>query len=381
MAYKSMIAGLVVLAAVFCGEKSAWAILVVHSQVAVAIELIGYDGLVSSALFKGELAADSEREITTPYRGLAYLVFAGGQRYPVIIGDETFALKIASPDEPPAFTESVENNFFHQEISGDGQVVGKHDFALLLLQAKELLESSNSIKTVNDLKAKKQEFQNFVRNNYEWLRYSDMVRRLIAQYFMMHEYVDYGVEGAPATDIRGKYQNEVISGVGIWLDLQPNISKEEMLNYCVSLYYTRSMVTLASLIIDQYRAVAVCSGGVGAVPDFPADMSLVDADGGRERKLSGVNGNMIIAFVSDDCAVSLVETVVKARQLASRKDWSQIIVAPLQELSTKHLSMAKMISSGSLLFVNDEKWRKANLTEKINLPLFVQLRNEAVVKE
>ncbi len=76
-----------------------------------------------------------------------------------------------------------------------------------------------------------------------------MIRRLVGQYFMMHEYVDYHIEGAPAADIKKRYQKEFLAGVGDWLKiLSPHISETEILNYCVSLYYNRSMVTLASLI-------------------------------------------------------------------------------------------------------------------------------------
>jgi len=83
-----------------------------------------------------------------------------------------------------------------------------------------------------------------------------MVKRLIAQYFMMHEYVNYHTEGASATDIRLQYQKAILSGVGSWLEiLKSQISEHEIMNYCVSLYFNRSMVTLASLIIENYRCL------------------------------------------------------------------------------------------------------------------------------
>lgn len=36
---------------------------------------------------------------------------------------------------------------------------------------------------------------------------------------MMHEYVGYHIEGAPATDIRVQYQKAVLDGVESWLDI------------------------------------------------------------------------------------------------------------------------------------------------------------------
>ena len=145
-----------------------------------------------------------------------------------------------------------------------------------MLQAKQLLESTHSIHTIEELTAKKKEFHDFVRDHYDSLQHSDMVRRLIAQYFMMHEYVDYHIEGAPATDIKNNYQQAVLEGVGNWLEiLKSHIPEHEILNHCVALYYNRSMVTLASLIIENYRDIAYCPGGEGKTIRFPADLRLL----------------------------------------------------------------------------------------------------------
>ncbi|MFC1819248.1 hypothetical protein ACFL0B_09225, partial [Thermodesulfobacteriota bacterium] len=105
--------------------------------------------------------------------------------YPVIIGDEPFILNIAGPSEPPSFIDSGENDSLYTLLSGGDSASGQYDFALLMLQAKELLESSSSVHTVEELTAKKEEFHEFVGKHYERLKHSDMVRRLIAQYFMI----------------------------------------------------------------------------------------------------------------------------------------------------------------------------------------------------
>ena len=69
----------------------------------------------------------------------------------------------------------------------------------------------------------------------------------------------------------------------------------------------------------------------------------------------------------------MVETVIMMRRFADLKQDVQVIVALLQQLSEKHLAMNRLVSGGSTLFINDEKWRKANLTVKIRLPLFVAI--------
>lgn len=367
--------------AVVSGFESVWAKLVIHSKTTVEIKLTGYDGLAESSIFEGNLTANSDHEINTTYRGLALLTFAGGQRYPVIIRDETFTVMIADPGEPPSFTGSDTNAFFYKSLSGGEPILGQYDFALLMIQAKHLLESSHLIHTVKELTIKKKEFHEFVRKHYKSLKHSDMIKRLIAQYFMMHEYVDYHAEGAPADDIRFKYQKAVLSGVGSWLEtLQSYIPKQEILNYCVSLYYKRSMVTLASLIIDNFRDVAYCSGNENETFSLSGDIIIVEAGSSEERKLADFKGNKIIAFVSDECPVSMVETVVKARELAVKKEKMPVIVAPLQRLSSKHLTIARMVSNGNVLFIDDEKWRKDNLAKKIKLPLFVQISDDSILE-
>ena len=97
------------------------------------------------------------------------------------------------------------------------------------------------------------------------------------------------------------------------------------------------------------------------------------ADGDKERKLGDFKGTKIIAFVSEDCPVSMVETVSKARQLANQKENVPVIVAPLQKLSRNHLSMASMIRHKNMFFINDEQWRKENLPKKIQLPLSIRI--------
>jgi len=350
MTYNCRIVYLIFIVVVLSGCAIGSGKLVVHSQTSVEIDLISYDGLTEIPIFVGDVVPGSGQEIQTSYRGLALLGFAGGQRYPVIIGDEPLILNIGGPGEPPAFEGNGENDFLYKKLSGDDSTLGQYGFALLMIQAKDLLKSTHSIRTAEELTAKKEEFHEFVRKNYENLRHSDMIRQLIAQYFMMHEYVDYHKQGAPATDIRIQYQKEVVSGVGSWLEtLKHHLQQQEVLNYIVSLYYNRSMVTLASLIIDNFRDVAYCPGDNKKIFSFSADMHIAVVDGDKEGKLGDFKGTKIIAFVSEDCPVSMVETVSKARQLANQKGNVPVIVAPLQKLSRNHLSMASMLRHKNML--------------------------------
>ncbi len=203
-----------------------------------------------------------------------------------------------------------------------------------------------------------------------------MIRRLISQSFMMHEYVDYHVAGAPATEIKKRYQQEVLAGVADWLrTLSLHIPEWKTISYCVSLYYNRSMVTLASLIIDRYKDAAYCPGDSAENITFPDDLQLEKSNQDITLNFGDIKGSKIIAFVSEQCPVSMVATVSKARILAKEKNPVTLIVAPLEKLSDKHLAMSRMLRNGKLLFASDEKWRKNNLTKKVKLPLFVRIEN------
>jgi len=76
-----------------------------------------------------------------------------------------------------------------------------------MLQTKQLLYSSCSIKTLEQLRAKKREFLRFVGENFQDLRHSDMIRLLIGQYFMMHEYAEYHVDDTPPAGIKKRYDH------------------------------------------------------------------------------------------------------------------------------------------------------------------------------
>ena len=367
-----MIVQLVVL--LLISGEVARASFIIQSREAVDIEVKGYNGLSEIILFKGSLRAGTKETVGTPYRGLGLLVFKQGQHYPLILGEQSFTLNINNADKLPTFIGSSENEFFYKLLTGAEASPGQYDFALLMIEAKELLDSSSSIHTVAELKAMKEKFHTFVRTHYQNLQHSDMLMRLIGQYFMMHEYIDYHIKGAPASDIQVQYKKAVIDGVGNWLEiLKTHIPEHEIVNYCISLYYNRGMVALASRIIANFRDVAYCPGSLQKSVTLPKGLSVTDVNGNRKGVLNDFENNVVISFVSDDCPVSMVETVVKARQLAARNKDAKLIVVPLQPLSDKHLAMSRMLTNGNMFFINDEKWSKVSLPKDIRLPFFVNI--------
>ncbi len=357
--------------AVCLNARSVLATVIIQSQVTVGVELKGYNGLTEISLFRGKIIAGEKQTVNTPYRGLALLVFEKGQRYPIILGEESFILKIEDPATVPSCTGSAENELFYKLLTGAEPGSAQYNFPLLMIEAKQLLDSTHSIHTVDELMVMKERFHTFIGIHYHNLQHSDMLIRLISQYFMMHEYVDFHVLGAPASDIQVQYKKVVINGVRNWIRiLKMHIPEHEVLNYCVSLYYNRSMVSLAYHIIETFRDIAYCPGEKKETIRLPKNLSVIEANGKKEKQFLECKGRKLIAFVSAKCPVSMVETVIRARILVEQKNDTRLVVVPLEPLSGSFFAMNRMVRNGNMTFVNDAKWQKKNFTE-IKLPLFI----------
>lgn len=156
-------------------------------------------------------------------------------------------------------------------------------------------------------------------------------------------------------------------------------SRHEILNYCVWFCFDRSMVTLAYRIIEHFREEAYCPGASDSPTAFPDDLTITDSYGSSRMKLHEIIGAKIMAFVSHDCPVSIVETVMKARGTAEETD-TTVIVIPFQQLNDRFMSMQRMVSGGNMLLVDDEQWLKDNLSERPKLPIFIQIEKKHAAK-
>lgn len=347
----------------------------IQTQTAVDLTLTGFDGFNDFPVFQGQVSAEIPQDINTPYRGLALLSFAGGQSYPLVIGEDPFVLQITAPGQPPSFSGSGENEFLYRFLTGNQAVATEtYPFTEMLLQARSLLESTYTISTLEQLTAKKEELTEFVSQNYQNLRHSDMVQRLVAQSFMMHEYVNYRREGEPATAVQQSYQAEVLGNVSNWLNaFSPNIPESDIINFCVAFYYNRSMVTMAFLIIDRFPDVAICPGETDLSFPLQDDLRVTNANGKPHGTLAAIKSSKTIALVADDCPVSMTVAVATARKFGRQPAATSLIVAPLEPLSNNHLAMAKLIRDEKILFIDDEKWLKEQPATRPQLPLMIEM--------
>lgn len=330
--------------------------LLIQSKTAVDFRLQGYDGLEDIEIFSGYIPAGGSQNVNVSYTGLIMLIFSGGQQYPLIAGSKSDVVTITNVKELPSFTAEGDNQLFYSLLSGDELPEGGKDygFAGQMIQAKKLLDSSSSIKTVEELHDKKIEFREFIGHNYQALSRSDLLRRLIGRYFMMHEYVAYHQEGLPATDIQLFYRQEILDGMKSLLSiLRGHIPENELLNYCVGLYYSRGMVTLAAFLVDTFKEIAYCEAEKGQQSDFPSDLKLVNADDSTAGILGALKGEKVFIFVSSDCPVSMVKAVIKARELSSQNNGKVLIVVPMEKLTAKHRAMSRQVSGARMLYVAD----------------------------
>lgn len=361
---------------IFCTPATAWATFTIQTQNVVDITLTGFDGLKDVTFFQGQITTENPQLIDTPYRGLMLLVFAGGQSYPLVIGDSPFVVTIRSPAEPPSCTDSGENATLYQLLAGDRPASKKkYPFVDLLFEARDLLESTYTISTLAELTAKKNQLSAFVASNYPNLAHSDMLRRLMNQSLMMHEYVSYQGKGDAVGAVQQKYQNAVLDAVGGWLKaLSEQIPGSEIVNSCVAFFYERSMVSLAALIIARFPDEAICPGGSDRPFPLAEDLTLTNAQGTWQGTLGDLKGEKTVALVADDCPVSMTVAVIKARELARHNAASSLIVAPLQKLSDTHRVMAKMIREEKILYINDEKWYGTIPVNRPRLPFIYALK-------
>ena len=79
------------------------------------------------------------------------------------------------------------------------------------------------------------------------------------------------------------------------------------------------MVTLASFIADNFRAFAYCGKEKPGLRDLPETLNLIHADGSAAGEVGEIKGAKTVTFVSADCPVSMVMTVIKAREAVDTK--------------------------------------------------------------
>lgn len=137
--------------------------------------------------------------------------------------------------------------------------------------------------------------------------------------------------------------------------------------------------SLASLIVVEFRNVAYCPGEDATSLSLTRDLSYTDASQNLRGTLAEIKGNTMIALVSTECPVSMVEAVSKARMLKRQNNGSILLVAPLEKLSEQHISMSRMISGGNLFFIYDERWYQSFGDDQIRLPS--KLYGEALLRK
>ncbi len=400
----------------------------IKSDAIVDIILEGYNGFSSFTIAELHIDSGSTATINTDYEGLVLLIYPQGQRYPLILSDDKLEINIHSPGVKPDFINSQENEFLYDYLSKYRKLeyqlmllketmsemessdpffpelekeqlrvqaereklkctltTNEYPMASTLLAARLLNESTYNIKTSFELNERKEAYHQFVKENAGRLIHSDMLMELARQYFMMHEYVSFIPEGTK--DImygKMEFNNAIISSAGNWIDLlQDMVAAEKVLDFCVGLYYDRSMVGQATGIIDAYREIAFCPG-TGSIEfnivEEVTDLSVVDSKGFNKMPMSALNLYKVLALVADTCNISKVETIALARLITEKKIAATVVVVPSGQLTENYKIMDRMYT-GTFYFAQDEGWYQQNIKSHGTIPLFILLDKDNKVLE
>jgi hypothetical protein len=180
---------------------------------------------------------------------------------------------------------------------------------------------------------------------------------------MMHEHVSYHTRNQTVNDIQKKYRDGVLECATGWFEeLRRYLPEHEIINYIISLYYDRNMVSMASLIAVAHREAAYCPGVEVKDYNVIGNPALTGVKGVMKVRADEINKKKLWAFVSEDCPVSMVDTVMKARRLADTE--TILVVVPQERLNDRHKSIRRMVSGGVILFVDDEQWRTKFLPKR-----------------
>jgi hypothetical protein len=390
--------------------------LVMKAEKSCNFQLTGFRGLYSFTIAEMSLQ-EGQQEVFdyNGYTGLALIVFESGQRYPLILNGDFIQAVIHDPDTAPALSGSAENDFLYSflndfqkssrellelessltEISDAdpfrGAIEGAREnlttkkadleeqlntsnylCATLLLKARVLMESTYSIKTEEELNRKKQEILGFVKENYGWLFYSDMLAELCNQFFMMEEYVFFKSQS---------FEQAIISSSNDWLELVKGyLEPKEMLGFICAFYYNRGMVSYASAIMNSQTEL-VFGGNLESLPEMPKNINTLDElnisspymDFGAE--LSDLKGPKVLAIVDNSNIFSKIETIVLARLIEQQEINCAIVIVPMGE-QKEYLRLMNKMFAGTFYFSFEmpEICREVEMDSK--LPLFITLNTE-----
>lgn len=355
----------------FFSVNVAGAELSISSATQMKVELYGFSALKERLLYRGVISPGSQLDIPTDYEGLGLLKVTGGKEYSVILGKEPVTIIFTLPNSSPQFVNSPENGVFsawQQTTVTEG--TEKFPFTKLLIEAKTLLETSRQITTPGELTTQKNLIHDFISRNYLSLSKSDMIKQLVVQYFLMHEYISYHTVSSSTDTLQLNYREEILDGVKSWRRiLGKHMAEDEIVSFCVSFFFKREMVTLAYLLMEDNRDVATCPGEAPFPLQFPDTLKLTFGEG-IETELGKILTPKLVTIISTKCTFSMVESVMKARELVEKRKGVAMIIATVEPLNREHLAMSQLVNGGLLLFVNDEKWRVEQFKNKPFLPYF-----------
>jgi len=177
----------------------------------------------------------------------------------------------------------------------------KSSLAGLIMQGRQVIESTYGIRTKEQLDERKKAMLDFLSANYKQLYHSDIFRQTAFQYAMMNEYV------AKSREEHYKY---VIADIKDWIDrLNGKLTPEEITGFFLEMAVGRRMISLGSVILENYAGYTGCTvknvpaTKHGVFPDITLHLWKSKETGMPLSKLG--EGKKLLIFYDEDCVFCL----------------------------------------------------------------------------
>ncbi len=193
----------------------------------------------------------------------------------------------------------------------------------ILISSLQLIETSYSIRSEEELVKIKREFRRFIQEHYNSISSSDMLQQLANQYMMMNEYVIVGKE---------KMENQIAQDITDWIQLlKEHYSDRDVVQYFLKYFISRTMVTMTAAIYEKLPDLSACPVQNGQVNNKNAieRSSSTEVDATTLAKLIKTADQRETVFIAIDvdCPASIAGQVLLTRVITQNKIPVNVITA------------------------------------------------------
>jgi len=393
------------------------------SEAGAKAMITGYNYLKNDTIGMIDLNTQGEGVLKHNYIGFALITVAGTRQYPIIINKGYTTIELIPGSKTPKFGNCKDNAFLYRTLIAKEELMRKRmtiDEALesfddndpfrksliaekeklstkeislnknikdssvfyvsaLLMQAKELMETTYGIKTEAELKDRKNAFLTFINKNIKTLRYSDMIQQLAGQYVMMNEYVIIG---------QNNHYNQVLVDVEDWIKkFGKSIGSKQIAEHFMNIYAGRSMYGVAGRIAERFHKETACKINTKTF-ELKGDKKsiIIEAEiknskaGDNTIKLKNIPSQYkILIYHSNKCSASYVQNIMLSRYTREKMIQVPVITVFVEGESQDALSRFSKIKPDAFYYSESNSlFKVAGITQ---VPSYVILNKGNVIEK